>query len=425
MTFPSLLSYLGQERFGLWLLSLSLMGLLGFAFSGTAGATIIEVSRSIQDPSRKSIRLAATNSTAIALVFGSICALVGSIACWQFDLAQLFGLGPAIPRAEANSLFLALSILLGFGFPANVPKFVLIGMMLGQVAYCIELVGIAVAAAALLLAIHFKQPLDILAVAFLGPQYLLMLLGGGVKLYASGVPLFARAHFVRDKFFVMLREGWKLALGQASFAIASHTDLTLISVIIGAVAAAPYGVAQRVFGVPIMFLAMGNDALWPALARADANGESRWVRRAYLHTLVTMTLISSVAGIGIWLLYEPLTRLWLGRYVETSPLLLFGMAVYIVATMIVHTTATLLRSMGMTTFLTRALVAMMLLNIPMSIWLIHLIGAPGAIWGTVISYVVCLIIPFLTIVPRLLMDRKNQDISDGAKSEKTATSEVL
>ncbi|MER9651413.1 polysaccharide biosynthesis C-terminal domain-containing protein [Mesorhizobium sp. M0199] len=353
--------------------------------------------------------MAATNATAIALVFGSICAMVGSIACWQLDFARIFGLEAAVPRAEVNSLLLALSILLGFGFPANVPKFVLIGMMQGQTAYSIELVGIAVAAAALLVAIHLQQSLAVLAVAFLGPQYFLMIVGGGVKLYLSNVPVFSRTYFVRDKFFVMLHEGWKLALGQASFAIASHTDLTLISVVVGAAAAAPYGVAQRVFGVPIMFLSMGNDALWPALAKADANGESRWVRRAYLYTLVTMALTSMTAGIGIWFLYEPLTRLWLGTRVETDPLLLFGMAVYIVLTMVVHTTATLLRSMGMTTVLTRALVAMMLLNIPMSIALIYLIGSPGAIWGTIISYIVCLVIPFVKIIPPLLSQREAVD----------------
>lgn len=425
ITFPSLLSYLGQERFGLWLLSLSLMGLLGFAYAGVAGATVTEVSRSSRDPSNESVRLATTNATAISLVYGFICATVGLVACWQFDLAQFLGLGPAVPKMEANSLILALSLLLGFGFPANVPKFVLIGTMRGAIAYGIEILGVAVSAAALFLAIYLRQPLDILAISFLAPQYLLMLILGGAQLHFSGIPLFSRLYLMKDKFFMMLGEGWKLALGQASFAIASHTHLTLISVILGAAAAVPYGIAQRVFGVPIMFLTMGNDALWPALARADANGERLWVRRAFMHALIAMTVVSSVASIFIWLLYEPLTHFWLGVNVMTNPLLVSGMAVYVVINMIVHTNATLLRSTGKTTFLTRALIAMMLLNVPLSVLLIHFIGAAGAIWAIVISYVVCLMLPFAWKVPRLLADQKSQNALDGTNSKNSIVPETL
>ncbi|MER9676188.1 polysaccharide biosynthesis C-terminal domain-containing protein [Mesorhizobium sp. M0208] len=412
VTVPSLLTYLGQDRFGLWILSLSLMGVLGFAYSGTAGAIVTAVSRSLRDPLHDAVRLAVTSAMTISVLSGLFCTVAGLLICSLVDLPSLLGVRASVSAHEVTTHLATMALLLGVGFPANVPKFVLIGSLRGGIAYSIELAGVISATCLLLISITFRQPLYILALAFLGPQYLLMFFLGRYALSRHSVPLFSRRYFVWRDVIGMFREGSKLALSQASFAIASHTDLTLISVIAGAGAAVPYGLAQRVFGAPIMFLAVANDALWPALARADANGERRWVRTTYLRTLISMGIVSSVASSLIWTLYGPLTKLWLGAPIATSPLLLGGMAALVVATMMVHTTAMLLRSVGQTTILMRAMMAMMLVNVPASIALIHFIGAAGAVWGTVISYAICLIAPFIWIVPRILKQRENDSASE-------------
>ena len=49
-------------------------------------------------------------------------------------------------------------------------------------------------------------------------------------------------------------------------------------------------------------------------------------------------------------------------------------------------------------------ISMMVVNLPLSYILIHQIGAGGAIIATAVSYLLCMIIPYLVLLPRHLKD---------------------
>lgn len=413
-TMPALLSYLGAERFGLWLIALSFLGIIGVVNIGMSSAIITAMGRANAGAGER-VENQAASAMAMALL---LCLVTGAIILplvVMVDWHSLFSLPAGISAQEVTELMAALAICLAIGFPARVPKFVLMGTLKGFLAHFIELLAVLAAAGALLTAIWLRQPLYILILVFLLPQSFLMLIAGGACLWRSGLslsPSSAEWPIVLD----LLKEGAKLTFNQASVAIANHSDMVLIGLIAGAGAAAIYGVVQRLFAVPVLLVSVLNDALWPAFSKADAEGRASWVSAVFVRLLVAMITVSIICGLGTAYFFAPITHLWLGEAQDASGMLLLGTAAWAVLFAVTKTAGTLLRALRETTFLTRAMAAMALVNVPVSLVLIHEMGAAGAIWGTVVAYSLCLVIPYAIFVPRLLERRRKAIVATEAAS---------
>jgi O-antigen/teichoic acid export membrane protein len=257
--------------------------------------------------------------------------------------------------------------------------------------------------------------MHILAAGFLFPQLGVLLAGGALYLKRQGIAAVRVSRVDRATFAALFREGSKLALYQASFAIACQTDLLLIGVILGAGAGAGFAVAQRVFALPIMLGAALNTALWPVFARADADGHSVWLKSAFLRLCAISVSSLSAIALCLALAYQPLVSLWLGEPFHPDPLLIAGMAFWTAVTIAAHTCDILLRAQGAVGFITKCMFVMMLVNVPLSAELIRLIGPSGAIWGTVVAFAVCLLVPYVVEIRKRLKtgDRLRTTIVEG------------
>lgn len=400
VTVPALLGHLGAAGLGVWMMALSTMGVMGFLNAGVAGATITAVGRASGEDRRETVNIVATSAMVLALLAGLATAVPGAAAAALLDWQKLLRLNGAVSGDELKKLMFVLAVSLGVGFPANVPKFILLGHLKGYLAHSLDLVGALASAGLLILGIWLGWPIYLLAAAFLFPQTAVLLFGGGVLLTRERIAFISPDKFNRATFSDLLRHGSKLALYQASFAFSSHLGLILVGLIAGPKASATFGVAQRLFALPLTFVATLNYALWPALAKADAAGHLDWARRTYLKTLSITLGVGVVVAVVMTVFYEQIIILWLGRPIETPAALTVGMAAWLLVSIAVNSSDTLLRSRGQTNLLMIAMVAMLLVALPTSILLIQQIGAAGAIWGTVIAFVLCLIIPYSIAIRR-------------------------
>ena len=99
--------------------------------------------------------------------------------------------------------------------------------------------------------------------------------------------------------------------------------------------------------------------------------------------------------------------LWIDRNFDAHPLLLLVMALYAPTLVMVDVTSTLLVSLEFHKPQILINLAMMLVNLPLTIYLIQTIGAAGAILAALISYSACIIIPSLLPAPPNAQDRGN------------------
>lgn len=394
ITIPFLFGELGQSGLGVWMIALSLMGLVGTLNSGLSITLVTSIGRAgEQDNADDSSRLA-TAGTIIALATGLLTLVLCLPAIWLIDWVGLLGLDDGTAGAEVAAMLTVLAGTLAFGFLAAVPRQIMMGRMHGYVAHMLDLAGVLVGSGALIAALIAGKPLWVLALAFMGPSPVLLLLGAMVYLRRQRITLFALQHIHGPTVEKLGRDSLRMVSYHTAYSISSQSDLLLVGALVGAPASAVYGVAVRIFFLPISLALAINHAQWPAMARADAAGNWSGFDRMMRLTLLILVTSCAALSCSIALVYPDLVKIWLGRPLETDAALLVGMAVWVPLAVTVNIYDTALRAQNATSYLARSMFVMAAINLVSSLILIQIVGYPGALWGTIAGYTLALLIPY-------------------------------
>ena len=394
ITLPLLLSHLGQSGLGIWMIALSLMGLAGFVSAGLSVSVVTMVSRTNTEGLKGELNCLLTSATLIAALWGlAIIVLIVPFAL-MLDWSLVLGQVGSTQGDEFGKLMATLAFVLGFGIVAGVPRQFMVGMMQGYVAHLLDFSGVVAGTAGLFAMIILDAPLWGLGLAFMAPSYLALFVGGLFYLRREGIAFAAVRQINHVSFMSLARDSARMAGYQSAYAISTQSDLLLIGFVLGAPASAVYGVAQRVFSLPILISATVNYAQWPAIARADAASDHALVSRMFWSTLLIGSLGSTLVATIIAMLYRPLLNLWLGHNLDTDKSILIGMVAWVMVATMVNTCDSVLRARNETSLLMRSMMAMAVVNIATTLYLLPLIGPAGAIWGSVIGFSLALLLPY-------------------------------
>lgn len=394
LTLPLLLSHLGKDGLGVWMIALSLMGLVGFVSAGLSASVVTAIGRASSDTRLQSLRELTTTAAMIAAGWGLVVATIAVPAALTIDWEQLLKLdGPRAGR-DVGFLMTALSAMLAISLVAAVPRQVMTGRMHGYIAHALDFCGVVSGAAGLIIALYLDAPLWVLGLVFLAPAIAVQLIGGLFYLQRARIPLFSIQNVDRKILHILGKDSLRMAGYQSAYAVSSQSDLLLIGIILGTPASAVYGIAQRIFSLPILVSTAVNYAQWPAMARADAEGKTEALGRMFRRTLVIGPALATSAALAAAIIYQPLTQLWLGRDLETDPLILTGMVAWVLVATLVNTCDSLLRARGESSLLMRAMTVMAVINIAATLLLLPLIGPAGAIWGSVMGFTLALLFPY-------------------------------
>lgn len=407
ITVPVLIGYLGVGGYGFWLIALSLMGMMSVVNQGMSSAIITAIGRLNIDEERDEESFLASTSMVLSFGLGILFALVALPLVTLIDWGNLFSVPEALSDQDVALFMAVLCCAVSGGFVSAVPKSVLNGLMKGYVVHNIDIISVLISAGLLYLFVWLDYPIHVLGAVFLFPPIIVGLVAASYFAYRNHVYVWKFQLFNQQYARNILSEGGKLTLNQLSFSLAAQTDLLLIGLISGASAGAVYGVAHRLYGLLLLFINILTSSLWPALCKADSEGRSRWVRSTYLITLYGSFLFMLIAVVFLTYFFDDIVVFWIGDVLTIDALLAYGMACWVLVTVIESTNAMLLKALNRTSLLAGLTFMMMLLNVPISVFLIFQIGAAGAIWGTVLSYFICLNLPYIFIYPTLFSGRFN------------------
>lgn len=419
LTLPLLLAHLGKDGLGLWLIALSLMGLIGFVSAGLSASVVTAIGRAGAEADASSTCRLTTAAVIVAACWGLVVLSVAVPAAILIDWAWLLSLEEPKLGEEAGRLMVSLAAMLAVGLVAVVPRQIMFGRMHGYAAHTLDFAGVAAGAVGLIVALNANAPLWVLGLVFLGPTFAMQLAGGLIYLRRADIPLFSRQHLDQETIRVLGQDSLRMGGYQSAYAVSSQSDLLLIGIVLGAPASAVYGIAQRVFALPILVAATVNYAQWPALARADAAGEAESGSRMVRRTLVIGSVAATAVAIVAALAYEPLIRVWLGRTIETDPLILTGMVAWVLVSTLVNTFDSLLRARQETVFLLRCMMAMTVINIAITLALLPVIGPAGAIWGSVAGFACALLLPYSIRLWPVISGRQSREA--GKRNEPDAS----
>ena len=394
VTVPLTVRYLGSEGYGLWITISSAVTMFFVLDIGIASTLTNLISRAYARDDRE---LAATYfATAFWLVLG-ISALLGlaGLLFWPYIHWQsLFHTqSPALSRDTSSAVAAAFIVFL-CALQSGLATKVLAGYQEVHAAFWFGFGGSLLSLFAVIVVIYLHGSLATLVAAFAGS------VAGANAICLLWICIFHKpwmkpwpSKFQNGLIGDIFRSGGQFFLIQLSGLIVFNTDNLIISHYLSPAQVTPYNVTWRlvsyITAVPVLIF----PALWPAYSEAYAKGDLAWIRRAYARNR-WITLGTLALGCGVLLSTgRKIIFLWAGAAAVPPAALLPLMCVWMIIFAITTNQSCL---MGATTRVKKQAVFSLVsagANLALSIYLVRIFGIIGVLMGTIVSYLLFVVIP--------------------------------
>lgn len=392
--------YLGTEDYGLWVAVSSMMALLGFLDGGFGNAIVNVVAYSSAQRNEQQLKRIVSSAVLVLLAVSSLGLLAFLYLQPKVPWAWLFGL--TISRGAINALVLVIGIGFFVMMVVSVVSRVQRGLQLGH----LDAIAVAVGGLFSLIlagaAIALDAGLIGFAVAGVAGPILAQLVNAGIFLFRRPSLRPSVASFDVDIARQLARAGGMFFVLQLTSLVQLYADNLILAHWLGPAAVAPYDVCMKLFLIVPFFAALVATPLWPAYREALASGDAGWIRRSFRRHLG----YSLAAGLPFALALAWLAPLvipwWTGTSLMLSPALVLGCMVWSVMLLLGSVLSALLN--GLQQVRLQVIVASVagMVNVGISIPLVLSHGIAGAVWGSVIAYGGCALLPYLWWVPRIL-----------------------
>lgn len=391
---PLTLHYLGSERYGLWMTISSMVLMVGFADLGMGLGLMNAVSEAHGRDDRQAAANYVSSGFFMLLSIGTLLALLFLLAYPYIPWPRVFNVNSTGAAREAGPAMAVFFLCFAANLPLGVVHRVQRGYQEGYINSGWESLGKILSLLGLLLVIYFKAGLFWLVLAIAGTP-LLAAVGNGVVLFWRNKPwLRPRWHsFTRESAKKIARLGLLFFVMQFTAALSYQSHNFILAQMLGPEAVTQYAVPARLFLLLPMLFSFVLEALWPACGEAIARGEIVWVKRTFYRTVFLGLLICLPITTILVIIGPKIIHLWVGKNINPSFTLLLGLGGWAVISVTYGSYAMLFNASNAMKFQIICALVMIGISLPLSIALVYLIGIPGVIFGTIISYCLCVVIP--------------------------------
>jgi len=414
---PLTFSYLGTEKYGLWMVLLSIIAAMGFADLGIGNGLVNAISEAYGKDNRPLVREYLTSALVLLFFVAMALASAGAIAFPFVPWMRVFNVRSSQVVFEGAHAFLILFAWFVINIPLGVVARVQAGLQRGYFPQIINSAGSIVTLFGLLVVIHLHGSLAWLVFATtFGPLAASVL---------NGYILFALNPWLRPVWHAFRAEsarrifnlGLMFFVLQCGFAVGFTSDNIVISQVLGAAAVASYAVPQKLFSIVGLVITMAVSPLWPAYSEAISRGDVIWVRRTFFRSL-WITLGAAVPACALLIVIGPwVLKTFFGKTLQASLTLLIVLGVWGVVNSLSIAVSMLLNGAGVLVPQAATTVVASLVNLAASIVLTRDIGVSGVCLGSIIGQI-GITLPMCLILINALFKRLDQQarIRDGVKA---------
>jgi len=403
VSLPLAVRYLGAERFGVWATIASTVVFLNLLDLGIASSLTNYIAHSYAVGDRQYAARYTANALVLTAAVACVAGVVLAIAWPTIDWAKLLNVSSAVSRAEVSSTVAAAVILVLLGLPASLTGRILSGYQEVHCSNAIIATGTLANLAGLLVGLALQVSMPVLFV----------LTTGWITL-ANLTVLFAMLlwwkPWLRPRLALLewgatrelLTAGSGFFLIQIAGAVVFSSDNVVLSHFLGPAQVTPYSVTWRVVGMTAVMQGLFFPALWPAYAEAYARGDYAWVRRAFRITFRGTMALNLVFAALLLAVGRTVIRWWAGPSAVPSLSLLGAMALWAIISGAMTVESCLLAAVNRTREQGVLSVVAAGLNLGLSIVLVQRVGPLGVIVGTILSYLIVLVVPQSLMVRSVL-----------------------
>lgn len=399
VSLPLAVRYLGAERYGVWATITTTAVWINLLDLGIANTLTNSISGAYALGDKPAAARHFTNALALT---GGIAAGVGLVLAFVFpriNWVRLFNVSANVSATEVEHTVAAAVGLMLLSLPCGLASKLLAGYQeLHRNNYAAATGAVAgLCGLALGIALHVSMPvLFVMSAGCLTFASLAML----ILVVTWQKPWLLPRPSLVDRASVkgLLDSGWSFFLIQVAAVVVFSSDNLVVSHYLGASEVTPYSVTWRVVGLAAVLQSLIFPALWPAYAEAYARRDYSWIRRTFLITMKG-TVALNVACVTVLMLFgRSLIRIWAGPAAVPSTYLLLAMGIWAVLNGLMSVESCLLAALNRTREQAVLSIIAAAVNIALSLALVRHIGALGVIGGTILSYLIVLVVPQSLIV---------------------------
>ena len=403
ISIPITVRYLGAEGFGVWVTISTTLSMLLVLDLGVANSLTNFISEAYAKDDREH---ASTYSTTALAVLVAIASILGGITYWIWPALhweRLFHLSSTAQAPVVGHAVAAALVLFFIGLPAGLAPKILGGYQELRAANVFTSVGGIFNLVSIIILVRLHAGLVALVTASSAALVCANLLCLVWIWYWHKPWLSPRLSQIRGNAARrMMSTGGEFFVLQIAGLIVFNSDNMVVTHYLGPAEVASYSIAWRLVGYAAFAQTLISPSLWPAFSEAFARKDMEWIRMTFQRTMrLTMgvALGSTVvfASLGRWII-----RVWATRAAVPTEGLLLLMCIWVLTSTFMNNTATILVAKGQTRSLAITGLVAAAGNLALSIYWVQRIGAAGVILGTIVSYLLVLVIPQTVSCYRLL-----------------------
>ncbi len=415
ITLPLAVRYLGAERYGVWATVVSVAIWVNLLDLGIAASLTNLISQAYARQDKTEAARAFSSALAVTVAAVVVAAFIFVFVWFRVNWITLFNASPSLGREVRLTVLLAMLLTLA-NLPLNLAGKLFAGyqeLNTYNKTLGLRAVGSVVG---LIVGLWLRVSMPMLFLLSFGSSTAVAIATMLWLVLWHKRWLRPRARLVTlPKTLDLISTGWSFLLIQVAAMVVFSTDNIIVSHYLGAAEVTPYSVTWRVvsFGSALQVLVF--PALWPAYAEAHARGDIPWIRRTFAITMRT-TIVLNVAWAVFLAAFGRLgIRLWAGPAAVPPRPLLLAMAFWSIIAGFMTAQSCFLAALNRTRVQALASILAAAVNLALSIVLVVRIGSLGVILGTIISYLMVLIVPQSIVVMSALRNL----VSDGQRRSAT------
>lgn len=393
VTVPLTLSYLGAERYGLWMAISSVLALMSFADLGLGNGLLNAVAKAKGNNNDKDVQVAVSSTFFILFGIASLLFVVFMLIYPFVSWENIFNVKSHIAKNESGPTMMVLVIILLINMPLGIVQRIQDGYQEGYRFQLWLIVGSLLSLLGLLLCIYFKSGLVLLVITFSGGQLIATILNG-LLLFTKKRP-FLRPQFRHFDLIIgkqLVKAGLIFFILGLFTLLGNTSDNLILAQTLGAKSVAGYEIVKKIF-LFSMFTQFVIQPLWPAFAEAMASGDIAWAKKTLKKGLLLTISSALVITFPIVLFGRQIITLWVGKEFIPSWSLLFGFYAYVLIANYGGVMSTFLNTGPLLRKQLLIVALASLSSVFLKIYLSINFGVSGIIWATVLGYGIFFIVP--------------------------------
>lgn len=392
ITIPLTFNYLDAERFGLWMLFNTLIAFFNFADFGVGYGLLNSIANAKGKDDQQAIQTYIASGMTILWMIAFLLMLIFLTIYPFVQWEKVFNVSSPLTINESYHSALIFGIFIILTIPLNLVQKIQSALQRGFAANLWQGIASLASFIGIILSVYLKLNLTGLVFSLLGLPLLVMFFNNVWFFYLSGLNL-RLSHWQSIKEILSKGSLFFVLYFFAAFAISM--DNLLIAHWLGAAAVSNYAVTEKLFSFISLIILLFILPLWPAYNEAFARGDQTWVRKTLKRSILMSLGISSFLSLLLIIFGEQLLWLLMNKTVEVPFMLLMGFGLWKIVEAMGMTLSIFLNGANMIRQQAVVAIGWAMFSITIKIILMNYFGIVGVIWGSLIAYIVCILLPFI------------------------------